>query len=572
MIKKLFVISVKIISLLKKSNLCNILKKVIYYIRKNHRYKKWLNSRKKLDKSKKYSARTSKNLTYKPLISIIMPVYNTPEKYLQSVIESVCAQVYANWELCICDDASTQAHVVNLLRQYEANYKNIKVFYSKKNQHISMASNNAMSLAKGEFITLLDHDDILAPDALLENVKLLNANRKIDFIYSDEDKLDLYGNRCEPFFKPDWSLDFFLTLNYICHFSVIRKSLVKKAGGFRKGYEGSQDYDLFLRCISLTDKISHIPKILYHWRMSQQLTGSTKSYASIAGIKSLKDYIRKNKIKADVLLHEGTIYRVKYEVSSKEIVSIIIRNTTDLKLIKRCIDSIYQNTKLSYLDITILASKKMNEDLQNIIKLLSEKININLVFYDKKQDEYKKLILEAKKVKGKHILFIDSHVKIVESKWLSSLLEYSSQKDIGAVGAQLLYKNKSIVLSGYLVNTDRTIGNPYNALQNGLFTFIGTTGLIRNFSIVTPECFMIKKCDLRYLKLKKKNCSWFENVVSMSLGLLSDGKRNVQTPYSHLILNKKEENISGLKVPFKFKNDSFSNKNVYCDKNGIRLI
>ena len=304
---------------------------------------------------------------------------------------------------------------------------------------------------------------------------------------------------------------------------------------------------------------------------STSLTGSTKSYTGIAGLKSLKDYVIKNKIKADVILRGGTIYRIKYKVSSKETVSIIIRNINNQKALKRCIDSIQKNSNDTNLDITLFVPQEMNGDLHNMIDGMSDKLHIKLVFFEQKEEK-SKLILEAKQAEGKHILFLDSHAEILESEWLSSLLEYSSQKDIGAAGSQLLCQNKTINSSGYLVNTDRTIGNPYNALQNGLFTFIGTTGLIRNFSIVTPECFMIKKCDLRYLKLKKKNCSWFENVVSMSLGLLSDGKRNVQTPYSHLILNKKEENISGLKVPFKFKNDSFSNKNVYCDKNGIRLI
>ena len=245
--KKIFVIITKFFSLIKKTNLSQTLRKVFYYIKKNRQYKKWLDSVKTFKRSIKNSSKAYKNLKYKPLISIIMPIYNTPEKYLQSAIESVCTQAYTNWELCICDDASTQPHVKELLKFYEDNYKNIKVFYSKKNQHISLASNNALSMVKGEFIALLDHDDEITPDALYENVKILNSQSRADFIYSDEDKLDLYGRRCEPFFKPDWSLDFFLTFNYICHFSVIRKSLVKKAGGFRKGYEGSQDYDLFFR-------------------------------------------------------------------------------------------------------------------------------------------------------------------------------------------------------------------------------------------------------------------------------------------------------------------------------------
>lgn len=225
----------------------------------------------------KKMAETVEIFSYKPLISIIMPVYNTPTYFLREAIDSVLNQVYPYWEFCIADDASTLPHVREILEEYVAKDSRIKVIYRNENGHISKSSNSALELATGEFISLLDHDDTLTPDALYEVVLLLNRYPDADMIYSDEDKLSPDEQLISPFFKPEWSPESFFSRMYTCHLGTYRHSLIKEIGGWRVGYEGAQDYDLVLRFTEKTEKIYHIPKILYHWRMHpDRLRGEQK--------------------------------------------------------------------------------------------------------------------------------------------------------------------------------------------------------------------------------------------------------------------------------------------------------
>ncbi|HKC36787.1 MAG TPA: glycosyltransferase, partial [Chitinophagaceae bacterium] len=247
----------------------------------------------------------SDGLAYQPLFSIIMPVYNAPLNYLKKAIKSVENQAYKNWELCIADDKSTNRNVSRLLQKYQSKDKRIKVIFRKTNGHISNASNSALELATGDYIVLLDQDDELRPHSLYMVAKVINENRKLELVYSDEDKIDEEGNRFDPYFKTDWNKDLFYGQNLICHLGVYKLSLIKKIGGFRPGYEGSQDYDLALRCIEHLkyDQIYHIPHVLYHWRAIKGSTAvimSNKNYAIDAGIKALKDHLKRTDQKATV--------------------------------------------------------------------------------------------------------------------------------------------------------------------------------------------------------------------------------------------------------------------------------
>ncbi|QOT09871.1 glycosyltransferase [Paenibacillus sp. JNUCC32] len=228
-----------------------------------------------IDKNEKYSmeeiSRECERFIYKPLISILVPVYNVKESYLRECLDSVCNQVYNNWELCIADDNSSEKYIKEILEEYRNKDPRIKVAYREVNGNISACSNTALSLADGDFVALLDNDDILSPVALYEVVSKLNDSSDIDVIYSDEDKL-LDGKRVQPFFKKKWNINLLSSVNFICHFVVYRISLVRRVGGFRIGYEGAQDWDLAIRITNLTDKIAHIPKMLYHWRISTTST------------------------------------------------------------------------------------------------------------------------------------------------------------------------------------------------------------------------------------------------------------------------------------------------------------
>lgn len=243
-------------------------------------YNKWI-------KNKEDYAEMECHLEYMPLISIILPVYNVEECHLRECIESVIQQTYPNWELCIADDNSTKTHIKLVLEEYKALDKRIRVFYRKENGHISASSNSALELVTGEFTALLDNDDVLAPFALQEVINTINSNKNIDLIYSDEDKIQ-DGLRCFPFFKRKYSKHLLYHINFVCHFAVYRTSLIKSINGFRVGYEGVQDWDLALRVMQLTDRIAHIPKILYHWRITE---------TSTAGGEHRKSYIKESKDK-----------------------------------------------------------------------------------------------------------------------------------------------------------------------------------------------------------------------------------------------------------------------------------
>ena len=280
-------------------------------------YNKWLKENEEFNEDVE--------LKYQPLISLLIPVYNIGKTYLEECLESILNQTYQNFEIILVDDCSTNEETLETLKKYEQNAK-ITVKYRKENGHISRATNDALKLAKGEFVGLIDNDDVISSHALYEVVKVLNEDKTWDLIYSDEDKLNLDGLRCDPNFKSDFAPDTLLSSNYICHFTVLRKSIMDEIKGFRVGYEGAQDYDLFLRFTEKTNRIKHIPKILYHWRMvpgSTSMVIDNKNYALERGQKALEDALKRRKIKGQVHIHPNCpYYYIEYDIEPKPLVSI----------------------------------------------------------------------------------------------------------------------------------------------------------------------------------------------------------------------------------------------------------
>ena len=328
-------------------------------------YHKWIriNERRDVDEIKKHLA----GFRLRPKISVIVPIYNVAPKWLDRCIRSVENQYYENWELCLYDDASSERETIDCLKQWERkNDPRIKIQYGEKNLHISGASNEALKMATGEFIALLDHDDELAPDALFENVKAINHQPDADMIYSDEDKISETGDRLTPFFKPSWSLDLLLSHMYTGHLGVYRKSIVDQIGGFRVGYEGSQDYDLVLRLIEKTkeEKIVHIPKILYHWRTiaaSTAISPESKNYAYEAGKKAISSYLDRQGERAFVELTDikGN-YKIKREIKGLPKVSIVICSR-DQRALASCLKSIYETTTYENREIIVVNAEGINK-------------------------------------------------------------------------------------------------------------------------------------------------------------------------------------------------------------------
>ncbi len=472
----------------------------------------------------------AQNFAYKPKISIIMPVYNVDKIWLEKAIDSVRNQIYTNWELCIADDASPKAHIKSTLNKYSDLDSRIKVKYLSSNRGISGASNEALLLATGEFIGLLDNDDELSVDALYEVVKVLNKKFDIDLIYSDEDKIDMNGNRCNPFFKPGWSPDVLFSVNYVCHFAVIRKTIVDEVGRFRIGFEGSQDYDLFLRIAEKTNHVEHIPKILYHWRMipgSTALNIFSKDKAQINGIRSLEDYLDRKKIggKASDTINR-TNYQVDYEIKGFPLVSIIIHFDDNVH-VKKCIHSIIKNAEETRYEVLLMVPKKKEKQLSINFAPSNKQPEIKVLTYDESWNASVINNFAAEKSSGDYLLFINSRIETTNKKWLISLLKNAGREDIGCVCPKILNVDGTIKQAGIILGLngekyDVFSGNPENNWTNfGLDTWS------RDYLAVSGECLMINKKKFSQADGFDESIKEYGNDIDLCLRVHKKGFRNL---------------------------------------------
>ena len=478
-------------------------------------------------------------LDYQPLISIVIPVYNAPRKLLEECLDSILTQSYEHFEICLSDDCSTKKETLEVLKEYEKKSSKIRVIYRKKNGHISEATNSALTLARGEFVGLVDNDDVLDKDALYYMVKKLNEESDLDLIYSDEDKLDYEGKRCFPHFKPDFSLDTFLSSNYFCHFTVIRKSLIDEVKGFRGEYNGAQDYDLFLRVIDKTRKVGHIDKILYHWRMTEGSTssgGSHKNYAYDAGKRALEDYFKRNKIKANVhLIGSPEMYRIEYLYQVEPKISIIIPTKDKANVLDTCLKSIYEKTKYSNYEIIVVDNNSSLKETFDLFANYKEKYDNFNVLRLECEFNYSYLNNEAvKKANGEYIVLLNNDTEVISPFWFHDMVGYASQKHIGCVGAKLLYPNQTIQHAGVVIGVGGIAMHANVSTGRSQYGYFGRLVSVYDWSCVTAACLMVKKEKyLEVLGLDEKLKVAY-NDVDFNLKLLKNGYNNVVLPHVEL--------------------------------------
>lgn len=538
-------------------------------------YNNWIVEKEKVERIFKFK--------YNPKISLVMPVYNVEPNLLEACLESILNQTYKNFEICIADDNSSKKETLEKLKEYEEKYHDvIKVVYRKKNGHISEATNSALKLVTGEFIGLIDNDDVLAYNALYENVKALNADRNIDFLYSDEDKLNLEGKRCEPHFKPDFSLDTLYSHNYICHFAVIRTSLIKKVKGFRKGYEGSQDYDLFLRISEITKNIYHIPKILYHWRMipgSTSMETNNKSYACKSGVKALENMMIRRNIKGKIESYY-TSYIINYTPPIDALVSIIIPTRDKVNILENCIGSIIEKTAYKNYEIIIVDNGSKEKETFNYFRVISKKNNVKILKIDEPFN-YSMLNNRAVKISnGDYICMLNNDIEIINPNWLNIMLGYASQKHIGAVGPKLLFENKKIQHAGVILGTGdgKIATHAYYLEDRNAPAVAGRLIVPYNYSAVTGACIVVSKDKYLEVNGLDEKLAVNYNDVDFCMKLLDKGYNNVFLPQVELyhlesisrgkINNEKkakqlskEQNYMRKKWKDKLLNDKYYNKN-----------
>ncbi|HTY91172.1 MAG TPA: glycosyltransferase [Methanocella sp.] len=485
----------------------------------------------------------SKSFNYRPKVSVVTPVYNPEVAWIKAAVESVLAQTYDNWELCLAD-ASTKGDVKECLRSYASEDSRIKVRFLENNLGIAANSNEALSLATGEYVALLDHDDELSPDALYEIVKLLQDHPDADMIYSDEDKIDIGGNRSSPFFKPDWSQDTFLSYMYTCHVGVYRKKLVDEIGGFREGFEGSQDYDLTLRIIEKAGKICHVPKVLYHWRTTPGSTATDldkKGYAHTAGEKAITDYLRRNGI--DAVVEEGawpTSYRVKRKILYSPLVSVIIPTRDNVDVLRRCIDSIIGKTDYKNFEIIVVNNDSKDKETYGYFEELREKNIARVLEYDHPFNFSAINDMAAKAARGDVLLFLNNDMEVIDPGWLSAMLEHAQRKEVGAVGCKLLYPNGMVQHAGVILGLTGGVvekgvaGHSHKWYIGPEHGYFGRVDLIQDVSAVTAACMMVRRDVFEEVGGFDENLSIAFNDVDLCLKIRRKGYLIVYTPYASL--------------------------------------
>ncbi|WP_330202137.1 glycosyltransferase family 2 protein [Cyanobacterium sp. Dongsha4] len=479
-----------------------------------------------------------------PLISIIMPVYNPDPKHLIEAIESVKKQVYPHWQLCIADDASSEtSEIKDIISSYEKNDSRIKVIFRSRNGHISAASNSALSLATGEFVALLDHDDVLNPLALWFVAEAIIKNPNVGLIYTDHDKLSLNGKHCEPYFKCDFNLELMLAHNLVAHLSCYRLNLVNEIGGFREGFEGAQDYDLALRCIErlAPEQIIHIPRVLYHWRMSNTSTSfspKTKPYAATAGIKSVSDYLKRNNLPGIVVPHpelEG-MNRIEPQFSSSlPLVSIIIPTRDRVDLLKPCLDSIYSMTTYPSYEIIIVDNGSKDPEIKEFFTHLEQK-GVNII-RDEGIFNYSRLNnLAAKEANGELLCLLNNDTQIITPHWLEEMAFFAIKSDVGVVGAKLFYTNDKVQHGGVVLGLGkhRIAGHSFTGISPKNPGYMGRAGLQQELSAVTGACQLVRKSVFWEVNGLDDSLAVNYNDVDLCLRIRHAGYRNIWTPFAQL--------------------------------------
>jgi O-antigen biosynthesis protein len=481
------------------------------------------------------------NFEYQPKISIIIPIDHSGVG-ITAAIESVINQIYENWELCIAV-ASSHSDVRNSLSAYTKKDARIKIRILTEKRGISQNFNEALCLATGEYIGLLHSGDELSPDALYEVVRTLHNNRTADLIYSDEDKIDSDGKRSDPFFKPDWSPDLFLSSMYTGNLVVYKKQIIDKTGGFREGYDGCPDYDLALRFIEKTDRIYHIPKILYHRRIALDTAAPTLGN-DITAKKALMEYMKRNNIEGEVSegLWTGS-YNFKCKLLKTPLVSVIIPTKDNVVVLKKCIDSIFQKTTYPNYEIIIVDNNSKEKKTYNYFREIETIQNVKILKYEKEFNFSAINNFAVKRASGEILLFLNNDTEVITNNWMTAMLEHAQQNQVGAVGCKLLYPDNTIQHAGVIIGMNSisipfekgVADHPHKHFPNSNNGYFGRINVIQNFSAVTAACMMVRKEVFEAAGgFDEQNLKVSFNDIDLCLKIRELEYRIVYTPYAEL--------------------------------------
>jgi GT2 family glycosyltransferase len=456
-------------------------------------YRRWIHSHE--PRPERLARQRLQRFAWEPLISVVVPVYRPPIEYLRAALESVRRQTYARWELCLAD-ASDCAEISRLLRELAARDPRVRLRELPENLGIAGNTNAALALARGDFVAFLDHDDELAPFALFEVASALAASPDADLVYSDEDKLDARGRRTQPHFKPDWSPEHLLSRNYVCHLAVVRRTLLEDLGGLRLGFDGAQDHDLILRVSERTKRIVHVPEVLYHWRMhagSAAQTADAKPDASEAGRRAVEEHLRRVGTPAEVTHREVPgLYRVRYRLGERPLVSAIIPNRDQAARLRRCLDALRDNDDAN-LEVLVVENGSTRDETFELYREVAGRTGHRLLAWKEPFNYSAVNNHAARHARGELLLFLNNDVEGVHRSWLAPMVELAVQPGVGAVGAKLLYPDRTIQHGGVIIGMQGAAGHSHLRFPADAPGYMRRLRFPHNCSAVTGACLLVPR-------------------------------------------------------------------------------
>lgn len=477
----------------------------------------------------------NKEFPYMPLFSILVPVYNTPIPYLREMLDSVRNQTYQKWQLCIANANPENEEVARILNQYLEMDKRIQVVNVPENLGIAQNTNKALSIAKGDYIGLLDHDDMLAADALFEAVKTVN-DENADVIYTDEDKITMSGEKhFQPNFKPEFNLDMLRSNNYICHFFIAKASLMKEIGGFRGEYNGAQDYDMIFRCTERADNIVRIPKVLYHWRMHEQSTAEnpeSKRYAFDAGKKVIEDHLKRCGESVEVQMTEYPgFYRVKYAIKEKPRVSVVIVKETKNTIPKDTLIKIADDYGRDRVEFCVVDGNYKGD-------IEFDGISINTLSWKKKCNNTEMLNYGIEKTKNEYILVLSSYIIKVSDNYIETFVSNTMRKNVGAVGGKMYFSNGTIKNAGLFIKKDGTIEEVFKKLPRLCVGYMNRQSMQQNMQAITFDDIMFKKSLWEKIKNGISKSKSLQRDVEICTKIRGNDLLLVYTPWAESVVGK----------------------------------
>lgn len=470
-----------------------------------------------------------------PLISVAVPAYRTPPGFLEQMILSVKEQTYPHWELCIVNASRGEDGMEQVLGRYAGGDERIRVKNLEENLGIAGNTNEALEMARGEFVGLLDHDDLLAPQALFRIAEALTADPQADAVYTDEDKVttDL-SEHFQPHFKPDFNLDLLRSNNYITHFFVVRTRLAREAGGFRREFDGAQDYDFIFRCTEEAKKVLHVPEVLYHWRTHKASTAdnpASKMYAFEAGKRAIEAHLARCGQEGTVSLRKDLgFYRVEYPVQGEPLVSILIPNRDQKETLEKCLNSIWEKSTYNNYEILIVENNSSSPEIFDYYREIEKRPGVQILTW-KEGFNYSAINnFGEKSAAGDYLLFLNNDVEVINPRWIEELLGNCQRKEVGIVGAKLYYPDDTIQHAGTVIGIGGIAGHAFLNMPRSRTGYLHKASLQMDLSAVTAACMMMKRQVFEQLGGFEERLSVAFNDVDLCLRTVQAGYLVVYNP------------------------------------------